>query len=121
MATWNGARRSEGDEDVAGFATLDDRGRIALSKAARQALRLRAGSAVAYAVVDGAMIIVPQDEHLARLAEHASQVLQEAGVTVDDLLADLPSVREEILREEYGDEFVAALARAHAALHSGRA
>ena len=64
---------------LAGFATLDDRGRISLSKAARQALGLHTGSPVAYVVVDGAIMLIPQDEHLARLSEHAARVLADAG------------------------------------------
>jgi bifunctional DNA-binding transcriptional regulator/antitoxin component of YhaV-PrlF toxin-antitoxin module len=120
MATQGTSRMADQEEDLAGFATLDDRGRIALSKAARQALHLRAGSSLAYTVVEGAILLIPQDEHLAHLTEHASQILQNAGLTVDDLLGELPAVREEILREEYGDDFVEALARAHAALHGER-
>ena len=104
------------DDGLAGFATLDDRGRVALSKAARHALKLRTGSSVAYIVVDGAIVLIPQDEHLARLSEHAAQLLENAGLTVEDLLAELPAVREEILREDYGDEFVDELARRQAAV-----
>jgi bifunctional DNA-binding transcriptional regulator/antitoxin component of YhaV-PrlF toxin-antitoxin module len=104
------------DDGLAGFATVDDRGRVALSKAARQALNLRAGSSLAYVVVDGTIVFIPQDEHLARLSEHAAQILENAGLTVEDLLAELPAVREEILREDYGDAFVDELARRHAAV-----
>ena len=43
-------------------------------------------------------------------------IVQDAGLTVEDLLAELPAVREEILREDYGDEFVDELARRHAAV-----
>ncbi len=101
---------------VTGFATLDDCGRLALSKAARQALDLRSGSPVAYVVVDGAIMLIPQDEHLARLSEHAARVLADAGLSVQDLIDELPAAREQIMREEYGDEFVDALEREHAAL-----
>jgi AbrB family looped-hinge helix DNA binding protein len=114
-----GAQPSQGkahDDGLAGFATVDDRGRVALSKAARHALNLRAGSSLAYVVVDGTIVLIPQDEHLARLSEHAAQILENAGLTVEDLLAELPAVREEILREDYGDEFVDELTRRHAAV-----
>ena len=114
-----GAQRSQDkahDDGLAGFATVDDRGRVALSKAARQALNLRAGSSLAYVVVDGTIVLIPQDEHLARVSEQAAQMLENAGLTVEDLLAELPAVREEILREDYGDEFVDELARRHAAV-----
>src|SRR5947209_13422935 len=80
------------DDGLAGFATLDDRGRVALSKATRHALNLRTGSSLAYVVLDGTIILIPQDEHLARLSAQAARLLENAGLTVDDLLADLPAV-----------------------------
>jgi hypothetical protein len=70
-------------------------------------------------VVDGAILLLPHDQKVAQLSDHAARVLQEAGVTVDDLLDALPAVREENLRAEYSDEFVDALVRAHATLHRG--
>ena len=112
--------RREQDDGITGFATVDDRGRIALSKATRQALGLHAGSSLVYVVSNGAIMLLPQDEHLARLSEHAARVLENAGVTVEDILAELPAVRDEIMRETYGDEFMDALAREHAALHAQR-
>jgi AbrB family looped-hinge helix DNA binding protein len=104
------------DVGLAGFATVDDRGRVVLSKAARYALNLRAGSSLAYVVVDGTIVLIPQDEHLARLSEHAAQMRENVGLTVEDLLAALPAAREEILREDYGDEFVDELTRRHTAV-----
>lgn len=104
------------DDSMTGFATLDDRGRIALPKAARKALDLHSGSSLAYVVVDGAVMLIPQDDHLVRLSKHAAQVLEDAGLTVEDLLEELPAIRGGIMRAEYGDEFVDALEREHAAL-----
>lgn len=108
--------RREQDDGIMGFATVDDRGRIALSKATRQALGLRAGSSLAYIVSNGTIMLLPQDEHLVQLSEHAAQILERAGLTVDDLLDELPAAREEIMREEYGDAFMDALEREHAML-----
>src|SRR5439155_23469166 len=90
------------DDGVAGFTTLDDRGRVVLSQATRRALNLHAGSSLAYVVVDGAIMLFPQDEHLARLTEHAAQILGEAGLTVNDLLDALPEARSKVMREAYG-------------------
>jgi bifunctional DNA-binding transcriptional regulator/antitoxin component of YhaV-PrlF toxin-antitoxin module len=100
--------------EIAGFAILDDRGRVALSKAARQALNLHAGSALAYAVVDGTILLFPQDQHLAETATRAASILERAGLTIDDLLTELPAVREEVLRDSYGDAFVDEVERRHA-------
>ena len=112
---------SDEEDGAGGFATLDDQGRIALAQATRRALNLQAGSSVTYVVVDGAILLVPQADDLARMSDHAARVLQEAGLTTEDLLAELPAVRGEILCEDYGAEFVEALARAHEAAHGARA
>ncbi len=95
---------------VVGFATVDDKGRVSLAKPVRQALGVRPGSALAFVLVDG-MLLIPWDGQLAALMDHAASVLERAGVTVEDLLEELPAVRSEIMRETYGDEFVDALAR----------
>lgn len=112
------ARESGDNSNLVGFATVDDRGRIALSKDARQALSLHAGSSLAYVVVDGAIMLFPQDERLAQLFEHTARVLEGAGLTAEALLEELPAVRDEMMREDYGDEFVDELARRHAALRT---
>ncbi len=53
---------------------------------------------------------------LAALDRSAAAVAA-AGLTTDDLLADLPAIREEVARATYGDAFMDELARVHAALH----
>ena len=59
----------------------------------------------------------PQDDPvLVGLMNRAALSLQEAGLTTEDLLAALPSAREELLREDLGDAVVGALLRRHAAL-----
>ncbi|MGI8550128.1 MAG: hypothetical protein ACR2PL_04905, partial [Dehalococcoidia bacterium] len=50
----------------------------------------------------------------AETSARAASILERAGVTVDDLLAELPAVREEVLRDSYGDAFVDELERRHA-------
>jgi predicted DNA-binding protein len=73
-----------------------------------------AGVREADAVVDSTILLFPQDQHLAETSTRAASILERAGITVDDLLADLPAVREEVLRDSYGDTFVDALERRHA-------
>ncbi len=118
MTTQESHDTTEQDNTLVGFSTIDDRGRVALTKATRRALHLRTGSSLAYVVLDGAIMLVPQDTYLTEIAERAARVLHNAGLSVDDLLTELPTVREEILRKEYGDRFVDALASAHAAIHT---
>ncbi len=96
-----------------GFGVLDERGRLTLSKAVRQALQLRPGSSVAYIVIEDHLLVIPQDEHLARLMDGAVAALARMGLTTDDLLADLPAAGEAAMRAVYGDDLVDELAAVH--------
>ena len=46
-------------EGITGFAVLDSKGRLSLSKPVRQALRMRPGSTLAYVVVNGGLLLIP--------------------------------------------------------------
>ena len=98
-----------GPFELAGFSTLDDKGRVALPKAVRASLGVHSGSSLAYIVLDNAVLLVPQDEHLAELQRQAIAALTEAGLTVDDLLERLPEARADVMREAYGPAFLARL------------
>ncbi len=66
------------------------------------------------------MLLVPQDELLTTLMERGTEALAQAGVTVEELLADVPAAREKVMREAYGAEFMDALAHKHAAIAGGQ-
>ncbi len=106
-----------GDGPMSSRAVLDEKGRLGLGKAVRQALVIRPGSALAYVLLDDALLLIPQDEQLAILMAQAAAALAAAGVTTQDLLDDLPAARSAVMRDAYGDAFMDALAREHAALH----
>ena len=96
---------------TAGFGTVDDKGRITRSRAVRGALGIKPGSSLAYVVLDGMLLLVPQDEHLAEMMESASQALAHAGLTELDLLDELPAARAEVVSEAYGTNFLRRRAR----------
>lgn len=98
------------------LGTVDEKGRIALAKPFRQALGLRTGSAVAQVLLEGALVLVPQDEHLTELARSAQEALTAGGLTVQGLLDELPAARAAVVEEAYGSAFLAEVAR----LHRGR-
>lgn len=100
-----------GEDTSVGFSTIDEKGRIALPKAVRSALGVHAGSSLAYVVLDDAVLFIPQDAHLAELQQQAIQALTEAGITVEDLLDQLPQARDAVTREAYNPEFLAKLRR----------
>ena len=97
-----------------GFAVVDDKGRFSLPRPVRSALGLDAGVSVAWIALGGAVLLVPQDQHLSDLAARAQAALAAAGLSVDDVLAELPAARAEVIDETYGPELVREIERAHA-------
>ena len=102
-----------------GFLSVDEKGRVALPKAVRKALDIAPGSSLAYAVIDGMLVLFSQDKHLAVLMERGARALGDAGLTAQDVIAELPILGDKLMRERYGDAFVDELARIHAEIHSG--
>src|SRR5690242_20371481 len=92
-------------EAAVGYASLDDKGRLPLAKPLRTALGLSAGSTVAFVKVGDALMVIPQDAHLASLMEKATAALHRANISVDDLLEALPQARDEVVTEHYGAGF----------------
>jgi bifunctional DNA-binding transcriptional regulator/antitoxin component of YhaV-PrlF toxin-antitoxin module len=94
-----------------GFGVVDEKGRLSLARSVRNALGIEPGSRVAYVVLDGALLVVPQDEHLATLTQRAQQALSTAGLTAQDVLDELPAARASVVSEAYGAEFVQEIER----------
>ena len=98
-----------GERGMAGFAVLDNKGRLTLPRAVRSALDVEGGSTVAYVVAGNTLLVVPQDAQLAALMERASSAVTSAGLTAEDYLAELPAIREELFLENYDTGMVARL------------
>jgi hypothetical protein len=60
---------------------------------------------------------VPPDDPVGTAMDRAARVLEQAGLTIDDLLDELPQIRDRIAREAYGDAFMDELGREYAALY----
>ena len=102
------------DETIAGgFGTVDEKGRICLNKAVRDTLGIEPGSHVAFVALEDAVLIVPQDEHLASLMRRAEHALVAAGLSVQDILDELPSARDAVVSETYGADFAREMQRLH--------
>jgi bifunctional DNA-binding transcriptional regulator/antitoxin component of YhaV-PrlF toxin-antitoxin module len=100
---------SEVAEASVGYTRVDERGRVSLGKPVREALGLRTGTTMAYVKVGEAVLLVPQDEHLARVMEAALRAFENAHLSVDEMLAELPDVRDEIVTAHYGTDFLESL------------
>jgi bifunctional DNA-binding transcriptional regulator/antitoxin component of YhaV-PrlF toxin-antitoxin module len=92
-------------EATAGFAHLDEKGRMPIDKQVRDAFGLRAGSTVAWVKLGDAIVVIPQDEHLADVMVRAASALESAGISVADLLSDLDEARDEVVTEHYGEGY----------------
>jgi bifunctional DNA-binding transcriptional regulator/antitoxin component of YhaV-PrlF toxin-antitoxin module len=111
--------RTETDESIeTGFSTVDNKGRIALTKAARQKMGIQPGSSVAYITLDHALLLMPQDDYLSSLLRHATEALSSSGLGVQDLVDALPQARDETLAEAYSAEFLLEMKRLWTMSHS---
>lgn len=102
--------------DGSDSSVLDDRGRLSLPQTVRDALQLHAGSRVTFVQLDGTVLLVPENKDLNDLLERAARSLTETEQTLEQLLANLPKVREEIMTEAYGEEFMQELKSKYASL-----
>lgn len=109
---------AETDEPIeTGFSTVDNKGRIALTKSVREIMGIQPGSSVAYVALDHAVLLVPQDEYLTTLQRRAAEALASAGLTVQDLLDALPQARDETVAEAHSPAFLEEMKRLWEAAH----
>ena len=94
-----------------GFGLLDEKGRLSLPKPIRAALGVQPGSSIAYVILDHALLLIPQDEHLETLMRRGREALTEAGVSAQDVLDGLPDARNEVFIRAYGAEFLVEVER----------
>ena len=114
-------RRTAAQTDAGGgFAVVDGKGRLSLPKPVRRALGLDAGASVVWIALGGTVLLVPQDQHLADFSARAQAALAAAGLSVGDVLAELPAARADVVEEAYGPELVREITRAHAAARRSR-
>jgi bifunctional DNA-binding transcriptional regulator/antitoxin component of YhaV-PrlF toxin-antitoxin module len=117
----NSAHRTTTTDDTSssGFGVVDEKGRLSLTKTVRHNLGIEPGSRVAYVLMDGAVLIVPEDKHLEALMQKADVALTAARLTTQDLLDELPAARDAVVLEVYGADFVRNIEQRHATQRSG--
>ena len=83
------------------------RGQITIPRRLRESLAIKAGDTVSVFQVGEALLLTPRPLQTPQLIERMADMLDESGLTLADLLADLPRIREEIYRERYlGEETI---------------
>jgi bifunctional DNA-binding transcriptional regulator/antitoxin component of YhaV-PrlF toxin-antitoxin module len=84
-------------------AVMRDRGVLTLPKEVRERNDFRAGTR--FQVIDlgrGTIVLAPQASVLGELAEEISKAMDEAGVTLEDLLEAAREERKRLYQERYG-------------------
>ncbi len=69
-------------------------------------------------MVDNAVLLIPQADHLARLQRHAIVALADAHLSADDLLEWLPGARAALMQDAYSPEFLEQLQHMREALYA---
>jgi len=77
-------------------------GTLELPATYRSELRLEAGDPVTIIRVNGHLIISPRPLVVPEMAAKIAELREQAGLTVDDLLAGLETVGRQLYEEQYG-------------------
>jgi bifunctional DNA-binding transcriptional regulator/antitoxin component of YhaV-PrlF toxin-antitoxin module len=83
--------------------TLSSKGQVTLSSRARQQLGIAPGSTLMEIVVGNCVILMPENRLLADAMKIAQQSLQESGVSMEELNAEIERLKAERFSKEYPD------------------
>ena len=77
------------------------RGQVTIPRRLRESLAIKDGDTLTVFQVGDALILTPRQLRTTELIDRMAEMLEQSGMTLNDLLADLPRIREEIYRERY--------------------
>lgn len=84
-----------------GSVTLTNKGQVTLSSKDRKQLGLTTGATLTEVVVGNCVILMPQNQALEKIRKSAQHELEQAGVTVDQLKAEVEKIKQERLAKRY--------------------
>ncbi len=79
------------------------RGQFTIPQKIREFLNIEEGDSLDVLIVGGAILLTPKTIRTQELAEKIADMLDAEGVSLADLLQDLPQIRAEIYRERYSN------------------
>lgn len=82
---------------------VDESGQLSVPPEILTSLGLREGNTVTLLRTTTGVMLIPDRLLMPEIAEYASKLMAERGITVDDVLAGLDSTRERLFQERYGD------------------
>lgn len=77
------------------------RGQVTLPRKLRESLAIEEGDTLVAVPVGDTLMLLPQRLRVPELADQLAGMMEEAGLSLADLLEDLPRIREELYRERY--------------------
>jgi bifunctional DNA-binding transcriptional regulator/antitoxin component of YhaV-PrlF toxin-antitoxin module len=81
---------------------MRQRGQITIPHQIRRTMMLEAGDSLTIVQVGDAMLLTHKTRRFPQLADKFIDMMDDAGVSLADLLSDLPRMRAEIYEESYG-------------------
>ncbi len=83
---------------------MRQRGTITLPSKIRSKYQFEEGTAFSVLDLDGVIMLVPKSSVVPKLAAEIERLREEAGVSLEELLAGLREERERYYEEKYGSE-----------------
>ena len=78
------------------------RGQVTLPRKLRNALAIEEGDLLTLVQVGDAIFLTAKPPRTYELADKIADMMTEEGVSLADLLQDLPKIREDLFQERYG-------------------
>jgi AbrB family looped-hinge helix DNA binding protein len=78
------------------------RGQLTIPQTVRQAMSISDGDALTLTQVGDAILLSPTELRGPDLGDRFAALMQQEGVSLADLLEDLPQIREAVYTERYG-------------------
>lgn len=80
------------------------RGQVTIPGQLREALSIKDGDTLTVIQVGANFFVSPKPLRTPELSNRIADIMEQEGVTLADLLEDLPAIREEIFHERYGND-----------------
>jgi antitoxin PrlF len=82
---------------------VQEKGQVTLPTELRKKLGIKKGDLVAVEETPEGVLIVPQQLVALRALDQIGEILREQGITLEELIDSGAEIREELVREQYGE------------------
>lgn len=84
-------------------AQVRQRGQFTIPQKIRESLNIEEGDSLNVSMIGDAILLTPKAIRTQELAEKIADMLDDEGISLADLLQDLPQIRADIYRERYSN------------------